>query len=646
MAIVKMSKFDLYSFDYDREKLLEDLQKFNYVHIDEKKVEDENQGVRNLDNSEQIVSTSEKLTKVKWAIDLLEKYSEKHNKIDELKQGKKTFRLDELTKKALDFDFDEHYKELSSLDKQLTELDQNNQTLNQKKSELTPWEKLDLDISKIDDFERVKVVTGTVSDKFIDQLKLNTKDIEDIYIEEISRNLGFVYLLVICKDYEKAQDILRDNGFVNINIKANGLVKDEIRNIDEQIIANKKQYKEIEDQIKSKTDLTEQFKIYHDYLENNSLKEEATSKIKRTDKIDIIEGYVPTDKEKDFENVLQNSLNNKYYLEMNPADKNDPNVPIILKNRGFAKAFESITGMYSLPKYNEVDPTPLLAPFYCFFSGMMIGDLGYGLIVFLAILVALKIFNLDEKKKQFLKFFMFISIASMFWGYIYGSLFGGIIPMTPIIDTSKNAMTLIVLCLIFAFIHLFFALGIKAYMLIRDHKPLDAFYDVGLWYLIIISILILLSGNLLGLPAMAMTVAKWIAIASAVGIVLTAGRDAKSIGGKLGSGLYSLYGISGWIGDFVSYMRLMALGLSGAYIAVAINMIVKMMAGSSIIGFIFGLIVFVVFQAFNAFLSYLSAYVHSARLIFVEMFNKFYEGGGVPFKKLITESEYFNITNK
>lgn len=646
MAIVKMSKFDLYSFDYDREKLLEDLQKFNYVHIDEKKVEDENQGVRNLDNSEQIVSTSEKLTKVKWAIDLLEKYSEKHNKIDELKQGKKTFRLDELTKKALDFDFDEHYKELSSLDKQLTELDQNNQTLNQKKSELTPWENLDLDISKIDDFKRVKVVTGTVSDKFIDQLKLNTKDIEDIYIEEISRNLGFVYLLVICKDYEKAQDILRDNGFVNINIKANGLVKDEIRNIDEQIIANKKQYKEIEDQIKSKTDLTEQFKIYHDYLENNSLKEEATSKIKRTDKIDIIEGYVPTDKEKDFENVLQNSLNNKYYLEMNPADKNDPNVPIILKNRGFAKAFESITGMYSLPKYNEVDPTPLLAPFYCFFSGMMIGDLGYALIVFLAILVALKIFNLDEKKKQFLKFFMFISIASMFWGYIYGSFFGGIIPMTPIIDTSKNAMTLIVLCLIFAFIHLFFALGIKAYMLIRDHKPLDAFYDVGLWYLIIISILILLSGNLLGLPAVAMTVAKWIAIASAVGIVLTAGRDAKSIGGKLGSGLYSLYGISGWIGDFVSYMRLMALGLSGAYIAVAINMIVKMMAGSSIIGFIFGLIVFVVFQAFNAFLSYLSAYVHSARLIFVEMFNKFYEGGGVPFKKLITESEYFNITNK
>ena len=646
MAIVKMSKFDLYSFDYDREKLLEDLQKFNYVHIDEKKVEDENQGVRNLDNSEQIVSTSEKLTKVKWAIDLLEKYSEKHNKIDELKQGKKTFRLDELTKKALDFDFDEHYKELSSLDKQLTELDQNNQTLNQKKSELTPWEELDLDISKIDDFERVKVVTGTVSDKFIDQLKLNTKDIEDIYIEEISRNSGFVYLLVICKDYEKAQDILRDNGFVNINIKSHGLVKDEIRNIDEQIIANKKQYKEIEDQIKSKTDLTEQFKIYHDYLENNSLKEEATSKIKRTDKIDIIEGYVPTDKEKDFENVLQNSLNNKYYLEMNPADKNDPNVPIILKNRGFAKAFESITGMYSLPKYNEVDPTPLLAPFYCFFSGMMIADLGYGLIVFLAIIVALKIFNLDEKKKQFLKFFMFISIASMFWGYIYGSFFGGIIPMTPIIDTSKNAMTLIVLCLIFAFIHLFFALGIKAYMLIRDHKPLDAFYDVGLWYLIIISILILLSGNLLGLPAMAMTVAKWIAIASAVGIVLTAGRDAKSIGGKLGSGLYSLYGISGWIGDFVSYMRLMALGLSGAYIAVAINMIVKMMAGSSIIGFIFGLIVFVVFQAFNAFLSYLSAYVHSARLIFVEMFNKFYEGGGVPFKKLITESEYFNITNK
>lgn len=646
MAIVKMSKFDLYSFDYDREKLLKNLQKFNYVHIDENNVEDENSLLTKLDNSENLVDISEKLTKTNWAINLLQKYAEKKNTFEALKEGKKTFKLEEINQKALAFDFEAHYSELSSLDKQLNELEQNNQMLNQKKSELIPWENLDIDISKIDDFDRVKVVTGTVSDKFIDQLKVNTKDIEDIYIEEISRNQGFVYLLVISKNFESVQDVLRDNGFVNINIKSKGFVKDEIKNIDDNIVTNKQKHEEIENQIKSKTNLIENFMIYHDYLENNSLKEEATSKIKKTDKIDIIEGYIPTEKKADFEKVIVNSLDNKYYLEINPADKDDPKVPIILKNKGFSKAFENITGMYSLPKYNEVDPTPLLAPFYCFFSGMMIGDLGYGLIVFLAIIFALKVFNLDEKKKQFLKFFMFISITSMFWGFIYGSFFGGIVPMTPILDTSKNAMTLIVLCLIFGFIHLFFGLGIKAYMLIRDHKVMDAFYDVGLWYLIIVSLVVLLVGKSLSIPAIGLTIAKWIAIASAVGIVLTAGRDAKSVGGKLGSGLYSLYGISSWIGDFVSYMRLMALGLSGAYIAVAINMIVKMMASSSIIGFVFGLIVFVVFQGFNAFLSYLSAYVHSARLIFVEMFNKFYEGGGVPFKKLITESEYFNITNK
>ncbi len=645
MAIVKMSKFDLYSFDYDRAKLLENLQKFNYVHINEKKIEEENDYVTNLDNSEQIVDISEKLTKTNWAINLLSRYIPKQSSIEALKEGKKTFSLDELTQKALDFDFETHYDELSSLDKKLTEIDQNNQSLNQKKLELLPWESLDVDISKIDDFERVKLITGTVSDKFIDQLKLNTKDLEDIYIEEVSRNSGFVYLLIIAKDFEKAQDILRDNGFVRINIKSSGFVKDEIKNIDAQISDNKSKYAEIENQIKSKTNLREDFMIYHDYLENLNLKEEATSKIKKTDKIDIIEGYIPTDKKENFEKVLDRSLNKKYYLEINPADKDDPDVPIILKNKGFSKAFESITGMYSLPKYNEVDPTPLLAPFYCFFSGMMIGDMGYGLVVLIAILVALKIFKLDENKKQFLKFFMFISIASIFWGFIYGSFFGGIIPMTPILDTSKNAMTLIALCLIFGFIHLFFALGIKAYMLIRDGKALDAFYDVGLWYLIIVSLILMILGKSLGFPPIVGTITKWVAIVSAIGIVLTAGRNAGGVGARLGSGLYSLYGISSWIGDFVSYMRLMALGLSGAYIAVAINMIVKMMS-STVVGFIFGLIVFVVFQAFNAFLSYLSAYVHSARLIFVEMFNKFYEGGGVPFKKFITESEYFNITNK
>src|SRR5699024_9406161 len=114
----------------------------------------------------------------------------------------------------------------------------------------------------------------------------------------------------------------------------------------------------------------------------------------------------------------------------------------------------------------------------------------------------------------------------------------------------------------------------------------------------------------------------------ALGIILTGGRDAKTAPGKLVGGFYELYQITGYIGDFVSYSRLMALGLSGGFIAVAINLIVEMVSGAGIVGLVVGIVIFIGGQAFNIFLSGLSAYVHTMRLTYVEFFGKFYEGGG------------------
>jgi len=128
-----------------------------------------------------------------------------------------------------------------------------------------------------------------------------------------------------------------------------------------------------------------------------------------------------------------------------------------------------------------------------------------------------------------------------------------------------------------------------------------------------------------------------------VGIILTGGRDNSSVAGKLAGGLYSLYGISSYVGDFVSYSRLMALGLSGGFISVAINMMVSMLFAKGIIGIIFGVVVFIGGQAFNLFLSVLSAYVHTSRLTYVEFFGKFYEGGGKGFKLFRNKSKYINL---
>lgn len=138
-------------------------------------------------------------------------------------------------------------------------------------------------------------------------------------------------------------------------------------------------------------------------------------------------------------------------------------------------------------------------------------------------------------------------------------------------------------------------------------------------------------------------IAKYVMIAGMLIIVFFTGREAKSPVGRIASGAYNLYGISSWLGDFVSYLRLMALGLAGGFIGVAINMIAGTVASSGVVGIIFAAVIFVGGQLFNLALSALSAYVHTLRLTFVEFFGKFYEGGGKKFNRVRKETKYINI---
>ena len=385
------------------------------------------------------------------------------------------------------------------------------------------------------------------------------------------------------------------------------------------------------------------FKIYYEYQSNEKLKVISSEKFLRTKNLDLIEGYVPSKFLKSFEEAIQLICGDDYYLYKKEADRNSHEVPIMLKNNKFVGPFEMLTEMYSMPKYNEIDPTPFFAPFYFIFAGIMIGDLGYGLLVFIGSLLALRFFNLDKATKRFMTFFNYLSISAMIFGLVFGSFFGGIIPLPTLINPAEDIMEMLMLSLLLGGVHIFFALGIKAYMDIRDNKPKDAFYDVGLWYMALIGAIGYGLSKAVAMNPIVVKILFYAMIIAMVGIVLTGGRSEKTTLAKFGWGVYALYGISSYIGDFVSYLRLMALVLSGSFIGLAVNMIAGMLFGSSIIGKLFAIVIFLVFQAFNCFLCYLSAYVHTARLTYVEMFNKFYEGGGVPFKKMVEDSKYFNI---
>lgn len=215
--------------------------------------------------------------------------------------------------------------------------------------------------------------------------------------------------------------------------------------------------------------------------------------------------------------------------------------------------------------------------------------------------------------------------------------------MKAFINPGEQYQQLLILSIVFGIIHLFFALGIKAYMNIRDGKYLDALYDVGFWVIILVGAILYLVNMAIPMAPTAKTVATVLMVIGAVGIILTGEREANTIVGRLFGGLYSLYGISGYVGDFVSYSRLMALGLSGGFIASSINMMVGMLLPNGIVGLIAAAILFVGGQIFNLFIGALGAYVHAIRLTYVEFFGKFYEGGGKGFMLFRSSPKYINL---
>lgn len=648
MAIVKMSKFHLFILSKDKNELLKALQRQNLVNFNDLEVKEEDQDfLSKVPVPQELVGLDETITNSKWAIDLLEKYETKPRMLESLKEGQKTYTVAELKKEAREFPFREKFSSLKSLDDRKNKVLQEIENMKTRVSELEPWSDVELRIDELKKLKDVKIIPGNIPDKFLEEFKKDVKNVEfaDVILYDIKDKMS--YAMVIYLDEEKTEEeiteLIRLHTFSQTDIKTKGNVREEISLLKEKIGEKENELNELEKGIKAFASDLEGFRVLHDYLKQKRIRLIAENNFVSTEKVNIIEGYVPTESISELEELLKDVTGGDYYWTYEEASVDDKDVPIKLKNNKVVKNFEMLTEMYSMPQYGEIDPTPLFAPFYFIFSGIMIGDAGYGLLVFILTMLALKVLKLNDSTKKMVSFISYISVSSIIWGLIFGSFFGDAVELPALINPSEDYYLMIGMSLLLGGIHLFFALGIKAYMNIRDKKFLDAVYDVGFWYMAVIGAIVFIIAMSLKLNYTITNIGKWSLILGLIGIVLTGGRTEDSVGAKLGWGLYSAYGITSYIGDFVSYLRLMALALAGAFIAIAVNMIVRMLFSGGIIGIIAGSIIFVIFQLFNAFLSYLSAYVHTARLTYVEMFNKFYEGGGRPFKEMIAKSEYFNI---
>jgi len=646
MAIVKMSRFTLFAFESQKETLLDSLHRFENVQFTnlQKREEEHLQSLVKDSENEKVSFLEGEKAKVKFALDLLLKHTEKEGAIKSLIKGKSLFNYDELEALAKKSNYIENYKRLKEKDNKLIEMKNEKSKIITEIEELTPWLSLDVTFEELKTLNSSIFLMGSIPKAFKDNFREKFEnEIPYSYLEIISEGKDGINLIaLVYKEYEdKAKELLKQCSFNAISLKYNGIPTQGQKEFRDRLDAIAKEEQTINIEIKEDCKYLEDFKIVYEYLSNKHIKASACENFLKTESVVAIEGWVPTGLAIDLENVIKAITKEDFYLELEEAAKENDEVPILLKNNKLVEAFEPVTSMYSLPKYSELDPTPLLTPFYMVFFGMIVADIGYGVIMFIASALALKMFNLDEGQRKFAKFFFFLSIPSTIAGIIYGSFFGDLIKFNSLVDPSKDLMGILIVSIVMGVVQIYFGLGVKAYILIRDGKPMDAVYDVLTWYLSLTGAFLFIGGAVLKLSPQVITSGKWVMIVGMVGLVLTQGRQNKGIGAKLGGGLYGLYGISGYIGDLVSYSRLMALGLAGGFIASAFNTLIKMIPTP--FNIIFGVFIFVGAQMFNLLLSALGAYVHSARLQYVEYFSKFYEGGGNAFKAFKPKNQYITI---
>ena len=648
MAIAKMNKVMLIAPTDKQNDLLDAIQELQSLEVTSleqaKELFAENSIALQEADADGINALQQKFEGIHAAITFVEKNQKQPSLIQKLKTPREQFALSELQKEVQNWDTDALVEHVESIRNTLRKKDDELKELREKEVLLRKWSALDFYPKDIFKHPYTKTKMGTIPQATDNAYLDGLKESELISVYEVYHTREEIGVLVTYprKAQQAAKEELAKAHFSIVWYAFEEAPSVELeKNLKaQQAVVDAK--KKVLDDLQEEKDLLRKLQLSAEVTYNELQKEQAKNGLVNGQHVFVLQGWLTTKAVDDVEVQLKEKLGEGEYvfLPLEIAEEEYEEVPTVLENNAFLQPFENLTEMYGLPKYGELDPTPYTAPFYLVFFGMMAADLGYGALLWLGTFIMLKFFHFDKGMNRNLKFFHLLSYPVMIWGIIFGSAFGADLPFQPL-SLSKDLITIMILSIIFGVIQIMVGLSLGAYSNLKKKAYVDAYTSHLGWLAIITGIILYVLGSMVLNISWIATIGSSIAIIAAVAIVVVTVLSSENKWGGLASGLYNLYGISGYVADVVSYTRLMALAVSGGSIASAFNMLVGFLP--PVARFTAGIFLIVALQGLNIFLSFLGAYVHGLRLQFVEFFGKFYDGGGRALKPFKTYEKYVDI---
>ncbi len=547
-------------------------------------------------------------------------------------------------------------KSAEDVETEIERLDTEYENCHGRLESLLPWQDMETRVEEISRLVNTSCMAGLIPHQQFDELKVKLGE-SGAAIEEVGAGGNMHACLIVCLNETagEVQKLLRSGdfeaaSFEGMSGKVSELLegcREKLAQIDNQrTVALNKAAEIAKERLK--------LQILFDYYRNLLGREQTQASAPATEHTVLLEGWAKRKDYKKLEKIV-GEFGASSVSKMDIAEGEE--VPVEIDNHRAVRPFEVITRLYGMPMHFEVDPTIFLAPFFALFFGMCLSDAGYG---FLMIAIAIYCLKKSQGDKKFVYMFLICSISTVICGALTGSWFGDAIQLLNIpwlnsfrnfflrfgFDPSVDPMIFFAVSLIIGYTQLMFGITIALVAKLFRKDVVGAICDHLTW-LVMLNALVVYgfsrSGRFLT-PEQGAVFLK-IAAIPAGAIFLFSHREG-GIVARLGMGFYNLASSMFYIGDTLSYVRLMALGMVTAGFAGAINQMATMSSEIKYAGPIIAVIVLIALHSFNLGISVLGSFVHSLRLQYVEFFPKFFVGGGKLFEPLSRKFKYIYVDDK